>query len=402
MRFTSWIEDEMMIELNGALTSTGSGKKGVTVTCDEAVLSMVITQSYNAFCSNAVFGIASYIGRRIRHGTFHGHMYSHVINQIEQCEKFKPLFSSPQFSSKWNAWKELYNNTVEEIIAERLHVFSKSKPLGLLTPEVYVPYKQDILSSAVLNISKSFSETTSTADICPIIIDYCWRLAEFDLVAVIHYLKGQQAPLKNGKFIEEELLPSASMANARLADVFRRELELSIDRKLSTMLGWFKRPSIVAPKASVALLFAATVAEVKDTIPDFDPQDADTSKEDIELVGNFYHLIYDALAIVVGNAAKYADRSRPLKRNFEIIREKEKRLVIDIRSSIKPTDDPLVVSEQIEKHKRAGFQDANLYDKKSGISKLLLLASNRNDFELDQYEVVDDEVRVRLHYVLEH
>lgn len=27
MRFTSWIEDEMMIELNGALTSTGSGKK---------------------------------------------------------------------------------------------------------------------------------------------------------------------------------------------------------------------------------------------------------------------------------------------------------------------------------------------------------------------------------------
>ncbi|MCF5859366.1 hypothetical protein [Aeromonas veronii] len=402
MRFTSWIEDEMMIELNGALTSTGSGKKGVTVTCDEAVLSMVITQSYNAFCSNAVFGIASYIGRRIRHGTFHGHMYSHVINQIEQCERFKPLLSSPQFSSKWNVWKELYNNAVEEIIAERLHVFSKSKPLGLLTPEVYVPYKQDILSGAVLNISKSFSETTSTADICPIIIDYCWRLAEFDLVAVIRYLKAQQAPLKNGKFIEEELLPAASIANARLADVFRRELELSIDRKLATMLGWFKRPSIVAPKASVALLFAATVAEVKDTIPDFDPQDADTSKEDIELVGNFYHLIYDALAIVVGNAAKYADRSRPLKRNFEIIRGKEKRLVIDIRSSIKPTDDPSVVSEQIEKHKRAGFQDANMYDKKSGISKLLLLASNRNDFELDQYEVIDDEVRVRLHYVLEH
>ncbi|ATP09696.1 hypothetical protein CF134_08725 [Aeromonas salmonicida] len=402
MRFTSWIEDEMMIELNSALTSTGSGKKGVSVTCDEAVLSIVMAQSYTAFCSNAVFGIASYIGRRIRHGTFHGHMYSHVINHLEQSGKFNSLFSNSQFIAKWSIWKENYNNAVEEIIAERLHVFSKSKPLGLLTPETYTPYKQEVLSAAVSNISKNFSETTSTADICPVIIDYCWRLAEVDLVAVIRFLKAQQTSLKNEKFIEDELIPIASLVDHRLADMFRRELALSIDRKLSTMLGWFKRPSIVAPKASVALLFAATVAEIKDTIPDFDPQDADTSKEDIELVGNFYHLIYDALAIVVGNAAKYADRSRPVKRNFEILYEKEKRLIIDIRSSIKPTDDSSVVSEQIEMHKRASFQDANLYDKKSGISKLLLLASNRKDFELDQYEVVDNEVRVRLSYVLEY
>jgi hypothetical protein len=168
------------------------------------------------------------------------------------------------------------------------------------------------------------------------------------------------------------------------------------------MLGWFKRPSIVAPKASVSLLFAATVAEVQDTIPDFDPKNADSSEEDIELVGNFYHLIYDSLAIVVGNAAKYADRSKPLKRRFEIVPGKEKRLVIEICSSIKPTDEPAEVSEHIEMCKTSGFQDANLYDKKSGISKLLLLASSRKDFQLDQYEVVGNEVQVRLIYDLQH
>ncbi|UDQ82428.1 hypothetical protein LJN55_11620 [Erwinia rhapontici] len=402
MRFTSWVEDEMMIELNSALTSTGSGKKGVSVTCDETVLSMVMTQSYSAFCSNAVFGIASYIGRRIRHGTFHGHMYSSVINQIEESSKFNSLFTNHQFVSKWDSWKDIYNNAVEEIIAERLHVYSKAKPLGLLTPEVYSPSKQEVLSAAVSNISNNYIETTSTADICPTIIDYSWRLAELDLVAVIRYLKAQQVPLKNLKFLDEELVPAAAAVSTRLADVFRRELEISIDRKLSTMLGWFKRPSIVAPKASVSLLFAATVAEVKDTIPDFDPQNADNSKEDIELVGNFYHLIYDSLAIVVGNAAKYADRNLPLKRKFEIVPGKEKHLIIEISSSIKTTDIPAEVSEYIETRKRAGFQDANLYDKKSGISKLLLLASNRKDFELDQYEVVGNEVQVRLSYALEH
>src|SRR5690348_15807595 len=73
-RFSSWIEDEMMIELNRALTSTGPGNKGVSIHCDDTILSMIIRQCYNAFCSNSVFGIASYIGRRIRHGTFHGHL----------------------------------------------------------------------------------------------------------------------------------------------------------------------------------------------------------------------------------------------------------------------------------------------------------------------------------------
>ncbi|WP_052742204.1 hypothetical protein [Stutzerimonas stutzeri] len=401
-RFSSWIEDEMMMELSSALTSSGSGKKGVSVTCDETVISLVMTQSYNAFCSNPVFGIASYIGRRIRHGTFHGHVYSSVVNSIEKNERFKSLFKNVQFVAKWNSWKDTYNDAIEEIIAERLHVHSRAKPLGLLTPEAYSPSKQEVLAAAVTSISNSYAETTSTADICSTIIDYCWRLAEIDLLAVIRYLKAQQTPLKNTNFIAEELVPAAAAVDVRLADTFRRELELSIDRKLATMLGWFKRPSIVAPKASVSLLFEATVAEAKDTVPDFEPQNADNSKEDIELVGSFYHLIYDSLAIVVNNAAKYSDRSRPLKRKFEIVPGKEKRLVIEICSAIKPTDDPAEVSENIEKRKKAGYDDANLYDKKSGISKLLLLASNRQDFEMDLYAVVGNEVQARLIYALEH
>lgn len=402
-RFASWLEDEMMIELNGALTSTGSGKKGVAVTCDETVLNLVMTQSYNAFCSNAVFGIASYLGRRIRHGTFHGHLYSSVINAMQTNPRFKPLFDHAPFAAKWDDWKEGYSKAVQTIIAERLHVHSKSKPHGLLTPELYWPAKQEVLSAAVKAISSNYRETTSIAGIDQTMIDYCWRLAELDLVAVTRYLRAQQTALKNEKFLLEELVPAAAPASARLADSFRRELHLSIDRKLTAMFGWFKRPSIVAPIATVSLLFAATVAEVKDSIPDFDPQAAaDSSKEEIELVGDFYHLIYDSFAIIVRNAAKYADRTQPLKRKFEIVRDRGKRLVVEFSSSIKPTDDPDAVAAVIEKRKRADFLDANMYEDKSGISKLLLLAHNRHEFVMDQYQVVGNEVRVRFVYALEH
>lgn len=402
-RFASWIEDEMMIELNSALTSTGSGKKGVAVTCDETMLHLVMTQSYSAFCSNAVFGIASYLGRRIRHGTFHGHLYSSVINPLQANPKFQPLFNHAPFAAKWDAWKDIYNKAVQSIIAERLHVHSKSKPHGLLTPEIYWPAKQEVLSAAVKVISSNYTETTSIAGIDQTMIDYCWRLAELDLLAVTRYLRAQQTPLKNEKFLLDELVPAAAPADARLADSFRRELQLSIDHKLAAMFGWFKRPSIVAPIATVSLLFAATVAEVRDSIPDFDPQaGADSSKEEIELVGDFYHLIYDSFAIAVRNAAKYADRSQPLRRNFEIVRDKGKRLVVEFSSSIQPTDDPAVVSAEIEERKQADFMDANMYEDKSGISKLLLLAHNRQEFVLDQYEVVGNEVRIRFIYALEH
>lgn len=401
-RFISWIEDEMMIELNGALTSTGSGKKGIAVNCDETILSLVVSQCYNAFCSNSVFGIASYIGRRIRHGTFHGHLYSSVVNQIEKNERFQSLLHSLPFAAKWSAWKDAYNLSVEGIIRDRLHISSKAKPLGLLQPEVYGPHKIEILNAAVKTLSTAYAETKSVAGIDQIIIDYCWRLAESDLTAVTNYLRAQRIPLKNLSFLDNELLPSAAPTNSKLAEAFRRELELAIDRKFVAMFGWFKRPSIVAPKASLSLLFNAIVAEVKDTIPDFNPQEDENSNGEVELVGGVYHIVYDSLAVVVANAAKHGDRSRPVRRNFEIVLGKKKLLAVNISSSIRPSDHPAVVSEIIEARKRANFQDANLYQGRSGISKLMLLAHNRQDFSLEQYEVLGNEVKVRLTYALEH
>lgn len=401
-RFSSWIEDEMMIELNSALSSTGSGKKGVTVNCDETVLSFVMTQCYNAFCANTVFGIASYIGRRIRHGTFHGHLYSSVVNSLESNPKFNLLFRSNLFLAKWTIWKDTYNARVDEIIRDRLHVQSKFKPLGLLQPEVYGPAKQEILNAAVKNMSAQYVESTSVLGIDQTIIDYCWRLAELDLLAVTRYLRAQQTPLKNIQFLKDEILSNVSDDDFKLAEVFIRDLEKAIDRKLTSMFGWFKRPSIVAPKASVSLLFDATVAEIKDTIPDFDPQVDDNSEGEINLVGGVYHLVYDSLAVVVANAAKHGDRRRPVQRKFEILPGKNKQLVVEISSYIKPNENPEDVSLTIERRRKADFHDANTYQGKSGIPKLRLLEHTRQDFQLSLYDVVGDQVKVRLIYALEH
>lgn len=401
-RFSSWLEDEMMIELNNALTSTGTGKKGVAVNCDETLLSLVMTQSYSAFCSNAIFGIASYIGRRIRHGTFHGHLYSSIINSVERSPKFEVLFQAQEFVEKWSCWKSRYNTSIEAIIRERLHVHSKAKPLGLLQPDLYGPNKQEILSAAVKSISTNFTETNTVLGIDKIIIDYCWRLAESDLLTVTKYLRAQQTPLKHLAFFEKEVLSTILPKNIKLGEAFQRELELLINRKLTAMFGWFKRPTIVAPKASVSLLFDAIAAEVRDTIPDFSLQASDPDEGDVELIGSVYHLVYDSLAVVVTNAARHGDISKPTKRRFQISQGKSKQLSVEITSSIRSNMEPKDVLEAIERRMKADFHDANLYQGKSGISKLKLLAHQRQDFSLEQYEVVGNEVKVRLVYALEH
>jgi len=404
-RFSSWIEDEMMIELNGALSATGSGKKSVAVSYDETLLTLVMTQCYSAFCSNAVFGIASYIGRRIRHGTFHGHLYSSIVNHMEGIEDYSPLMGDYSFLLHWNAWKASYDKSISEIIKERLHVQSRAKPHGLLQPDAYGSHKQEILAAAVNSIGTNYSETKSTDSLIHIITDYCWRLAESDLLVITSYIKSQKEALKHLNLLDAAIT-AAKPYDCRLAADFKRDLVRVIDNKLSSMYGWFKRPSNVAPKASLALLYDAVVGEVRDTIPQFNPQTDASPHGDIELVGGVYHIMYDSLAVVVSNAAKYGDPQRPVKRTFSIINSgserNEKRLIVEISSFICPGEKSEDVAKIIEQRKAANFDDANLYQGRSGIPKLMQLANIRQDFAVDFLGVVGNEVHVRFSYVLVH
>lgn len=405
-RFSSWIQDEMMIELSSALNSSGGGKRAVAVTGDETVLSMVMAQCYTAFCSNAVFGIASYIGRRIRHGTFHGHLYSSVINPIESSEKFRRLSRYAPFLTKWNQWKDLYDKKIKEVILEKLHVKSKAKPGGLIQPDAYSSHKQDVLAAAVGAIIAQYAESKTTEGLYKIITDYCWRLAEVDLNAINAYLMSQRQPMKFSALMDEFVL-NAPADEQRLAAELRRDLVHAIDLKLKSICGWFKRPSNVSPRVSLSLLYDAVVREVQDSHPQFDPQTEASPNGDIQLEGGAYHIMYDSLAVIVSNAAKYGDASKPVSRVFAAVQEiqdkkTEKKLVVEISSVISSTDDPADVSRMIEQRKSANFDDANLYDRRSGISKLMQLASIRSDFSVEFLGVVGSEVKARFAYALEY
>lgn len=399
-RFWSWINDEVMFDLSNALTSTGLGKKTAAVSCDEALLTAVMQQCYHAFCSNAVFGIASYIGRRIRHGTFHGHLYTSLITYIESLGKYAGLLRQPAVASRWDAWKQKYDAAIQEIICERLYMHSKSKPQGLFQPDQYSQHKLDILNAGVQDIITIYTDTNSIESLDKIIIDYCWRLAETDLKGVQNYLRSLHAPIKQEQCLDD-LISAAAMLDKKLAVEFKRDLIHAVDKKLGAMYSWFKRPSNIAPKASLGLLFDAVVSEIRDSVPQFDPRTQDSPIGDLELIGGAYHVLYDSFFVVLSNAAKYGDPDRPIDREFKLITEggeKVKRVVIEICSKIRQDENPEYVRRQIENRKLANFDDANLYERRSGIPKLMQLQQTRKEFSVDFLDVVGDKVQVKMSY----
>jgi len=401
-RFSSWINDEVMADLNTALTVSGANKKNAAVSCDESLLGALVRQCYSAFCSNPIFGIASYLGRRIRHGTFRGHLYSGVVNHFEALPKYASLRRDSSFMVRWTKWKERYDSEISQIINDNLHVTSKHKPHGLLQPDVYSPQKLEIVAACVRTISASYTETKSTENLDQLITDYCWRLAEADLQTVISYLKSRQSLLKN---VDElaEMVVSADASTRRLATEFKREVVYVIDSKLRAMYGWFKRPSNISPKASLSLLYDAVVAEVKDTFPAFDPSTTSSDYDDIELIGGAYHVLYDSFYVVIFNAAKHGHPRRPVRRRFSISVEKGvKKLEIEIANSIRASDCMEDVKKIIHQRKNANHDDATLYENRSGIPKLMQLAHSRKEFEIAYLDVVGEEVVVGLTYALEH
>lgn len=401
-RFSSWINDEVMAELNGALTTAGANKKVQTVNCDESVLGPVMQECYLAFCSNGLFGISSYIGRRIRHGTFRGHLYSSTINHFESAEKYAPLWRDTSFLQRWIRWKSNYDAAVTFIINERLHVVSKQKPGGLLNPDFYGPQKQAILTAAVSRIATLYTETKSTEDLDKAITDYCWRLAEIDLQLVIASLKSQQKAIKQLDCLDELVL-NATPANKALANELKREIIYAIDKRMNSMYGWFKKPSNVSPRASLALLYNAVVAEVKDSVPTFNPSTESSDLDDIELIGGVYHVLYDSFYVVIANAANYGDPTKPVKRRFSITGDKnENRIVVEIASSIRPSDRPENVAQVINQRKAASHEDANLYERRSGIPKIMQLAHTRKEFQVEFLGVIGNEVVVRFSHALAH
>jgi hypothetical protein len=312
------------------------------------------------------------------------------------------LLQDQSVLNKWSKWKSEYELRIDLIVRNKLHIETVKQRDGFLNPNIRTNLKQDIASACMNDILKDFNENKSIDGSLQIILEYCWRIAEVDLKGINSYLKTQKKLLMNSDLISE-IKASAPPDRQQLAKDFARDLQRSINEKLATMYGWFKRPQSVAPKASLGLLYKAVVAEVSQTFRSFDPVTDFNECDDVEIMGGAYHVLYDAFYVIVYNAAKHGKKDGVVVRSFKVVSyEGEMAIEISISSENNDNQDEDVVTKKLRSFSTDDIDNAHTYEGRSGIVKLYHLEKYDKSFRIDQVVCEGGKVTVKIAYKLVH
>ena len=395
-RISDWLNDELIRDINAIFT--GMEHNNTLDHPEDPQLIHIIKRCYAAFCSNQYFGIASYLGRRIRHGTFKGHLFKTVVASMESNDRYARFLADSGFKLEWQAWKNKYESLIDAVIRDKLHVESNSKREGFLKLGIDDPGKYDIALACARSLVKDFQENRSSISSPQILIEYCWRLLEVDLSGFNAYLKKNKVA-----FLEMPTYSRGAFLYNECYKEFCRDLTYLISNKLLAMHGWFKRPISVSPKASLSLLYKAVVSEVAGFFNDFVVNTDFEEVDDIELVGGAYHVLYDAFYVVIFNAAKHGKKGGEINKFLGFLRsEGQRKVLIRISSEIRDEESEELVNSRLRVNPEDDIAGAQMREDRSGIKKLYNLQKTDPYFGIEEIVCRDRKVTVAMTYSLEH
>jgi hypothetical protein len=331
-----------------------------------AKLLQLIDRAYGEFCTNRVHGAASFIARRIRHGTLHGHLCVEIAPVVEHAAA-EFAATAPDFAAHLRAWMRRLDAAVLAMASERMHVRSKEKPRGLIIDTIEDPEKSGVANAMVLRIATALRDTAQVATPLSLILDDCWLLFEVDLRRSREAFEKLRAEFIIS--VGERFATGRPEVDARMSQTIL-ELNGMVDQRFETAKSWLTRPTNFSPSASVSLLVDAVIDEVRQRYkvrPSIDIQE----DADIDLIGHRFHLVYDALFVLVVNAARYSrcgTRPRIIAR-----RDDEDERFIGLTMEISTSMDPAKGDEharRIEEEMTADVDDAMDIDEQSGLRKV--------------------------------
>lgn len=375
VKFTQWISNNILndftllfeslpqpIEVQVIPIAWEKAKTGIS---KHEQIAALILLCYEEFCSNTIFGVASYLGRRIRHGTLKGTGFSEIKNMATDTQ-YGALFESRDFDDLFRNWLKVYESTLDSLRDHYLHINSKAKPDGLFSKEFRTNSKRIAASHMMRDILDSYSSSGSSVEVPYIVLEYCWRIVEEDLSTIRRFLMEQKA--QNAVFRHPDGQPASS--HQREFQVFTKTVNSLTAEKFRMISSWFNKPSIASPSADVVLLFKAVVSEIRSHFPDYCPK-VSTTEEQFILDGGAYFNIYDALFILIHNAAASGKRDGHLSLNVHLDERQEgKHVAISLSSELRNQHELSQVKHAIESALAEDCEDALVTEGRSGIKKL--------------------------------
>lgn len=406
VKFTQWVTDNLLDKLSilaaeicakaePTLASVSWEKIKAGITETEQV-GAILLSAYEEFCSNKKFGIASYIGRRIRHGTLKGTGFNDVKIFPARIE-FSDLFANFEFANCFVAWLKEYEACLVDLRDKYVQIQDKKTPEGLFNKDLRSPGKRITANHMLYEVLKSFHHNKSGQELPYIITEYCWRLVEEDLANIRAFIMDQKA--KHGVFRFD--IPRNNFVKQREVQELSEELNTLVADRFRLIESWFNKPSIASPSAELFLLFKAVVSEIQGFFADFDPTLV-VDEQGYVIRGGAYFVIYDALFIIIYNAAKYGRKDGRL--HFGVIIEDrggETNFKIEITSQLTPETDIGAVQEAIYSALCDDCEDALIVEGRSGIRKLKRLEQDLYIQNVN-YGFSNDEVTASFEYRLDY
>jgi hypothetical protein len=99
-------------------------------------LFQVCQAAFSEFCTNKIFGITSYLGRRIRHGTLEGFMMTPIVALFD-LPKYRALRKIGGFETNRQKWLSEYRSQVFKMRDEYLHFKTDEKRHGLFFESIF-------------------------------------------------------------------------------------------------------------------------------------------------------------------------------------------------------------------------------------------------------------------------
>jgi hypothetical protein len=318
---------------------------------------------YREFCDNKSFGIASYLGRRIRHGTFKG-LAESGMKEILKDRQYKVILEDKEFNENYNIWLTDYFSMVEALVKDSLQIKSKKKPNGLITTEIDNSYKTKVAKQLVNEILTIYSKESGVIQLPSIIIDYCWRMVEYDLAKTRKLLSEKKS--SHGVF---SFSPKCSdLQTKRLYSKFIQDVNSLTGQKFRQMASWFNKPSYASPSTDIYLLFNAVISEVKDRVTDFRPI-IDVGDKSFSVNGGTYYVIYDAISVLIYNAAYHGKKDGKIL-FLVTYNEDDDSIKIDLKTEIISLEEMSSAKQKIEIALANSDEDAYVIENNSGIKKL--------------------------------
>ena len=381
IKYIQWINDTVLNELLLSLDllnldgisspyNIDWAKTKTGITDLEKVASCLLV-CFEEFCENKLFGIASYLGRRIRHGTLKGTGIKEILEFYQQKEKL--LSNNKDFQDFYNTWFDKYDDTLDLLVSEHLHILSKKKPEGMICPIINSQAKKLIADSMLRDIILSYHKNPIGIDLPYIILEYCWRLIEDDLSNIRKYLMKIKSNYGIIKMPDLDLEPKYKREYAN----FCSEINNITADKFRIISSWFNKPSIASPTADIVLLFKAVLSEVKDLVTETFSPEVQVNQESSQITGGQYFAIYDALFIIIKNVADHGKLDGLLELDIQY-HDEIKAIRVTVKSEFISYESKIKNLKLIRENMTNNSESAHVVEGNSGIKKL-------KQMEIDNY-----------------